>query len=118
MSCDSCDCLQGRPYDGKTDIWAIGCILYELCSLKKAFDAGNLGAITVKVMRLGQCPDVTTKPRFKSNPSNSQSPFIMFLWRDFGQAHHQHVINHHPVPYAAQSKDLANLCQYKPAGLL
>ena len=43
--------LQGRSYDGKTDIWAIGCILYELCSLRKAFDAGNLGAITVKVMR-------------------------------------------------------------------
>lgn len=42
---------QGRLYDGKTDIWAIGCILYEMCSLKKAFDAGNLGAITVKVMR-------------------------------------------------------------------
>ena len=35
----------------KTDVWAIGCILYELCSLKKAFDGGNLGAITVKVMR-------------------------------------------------------------------
>ncbi len=43
--------LQGKPYDGKTDVWAIGCVLYEMCALKKAFDASNLGAITVKVMR-------------------------------------------------------------------
>ena len=43
--------MQGKPYDGKTDVWAIGCVLYEMCALKKAFDASNLGAITVKVMR-------------------------------------------------------------------
>ncbi len=43
--------LQGKAYDGKTDVWAIGCVLYEMCALKKAFDASNLGAITVKVMR-------------------------------------------------------------------
>lgn len=43
--------VQGRNYDRKTDIWAIGCVLYELCTLRKAFDASNLAAITVKVMR-------------------------------------------------------------------
>lgn len=43
--------VQGKAYDGKTDVWAIGCVLYEMCALKKAFDASNLGAITVKVMR-------------------------------------------------------------------
>lgn len=47
--------LQGKPYDGKTDVWAIGCVLYEMCALKKAFDASNLGAITVKVMRYPFC---------------------------------------------------------------
>ena len=48
---DRPSCMQGRNYDRKTDIWAIGCVLYELCTLKKAFDASNLAAITVKVMR-------------------------------------------------------------------
>lgn len=43
--------VQGKLYDSKTDVWALGCVLYELCSLKKAFEAGNLGAITVKIMR-------------------------------------------------------------------
>ena len=49
--CPPCVYLQGKAYDGKTDVWAIGCVLYEMCALKKAFDASNLGAITVKVMR-------------------------------------------------------------------
>ncbi|KAL3137850.1 hypothetical protein ABBQ38_005103 [Trebouxia sp. C0009 RCD-2024] len=49
--------LKGKPYDGKTDVWAIGCVLYEMCALKKAFDASNLGAITVKVMS-GKFPPI------------------------------------------------------------
>jgi hypothetical protein len=42
--------LQGKAYDTKTDVWAAGCVLYELCALKRAFDGNNLGAITVKIM--------------------------------------------------------------------
>lgn len=42
---------QGRPYGRATDVWALGCILYELCALRRAFDGSNLGAITVKIMR-------------------------------------------------------------------
>ena len=43
--------VQGKGYGPKTDVWALGCILYELCTLKKAFDAPNLGAITIRIMR-------------------------------------------------------------------
>lgn len=34
---------EGKRYGKKTDMWALGCILYELCSLKKAFEASNIG---------------------------------------------------------------------------
>jgi hypothetical protein len=42
-----------KPYGKKSDIWALGCILYELCSLQKAFDLGNGGisGIILKIMR-------------------------------------------------------------------
>lgn len=28
----------GKPYDSKSDIWALGCILYELCQMEKLFE--------------------------------------------------------------------------------
>lgn len=43
--------VQGKGYGPKTDVWALGCILYELCTLRKAFDAPNLGAITIRILR-------------------------------------------------------------------
>ncbi len=30
--------VNGEKYSYKSDVWAIGCILYELCYLKRAFD--------------------------------------------------------------------------------
>ncbi len=47
--------LQGRKYDQKTDVWAIGCMLFELCALRKAFDGRNQASIMLKVMRLDHC---------------------------------------------------------------
>jgi NIMA (never in mitosis gene a)-related kinase len=30
---------EGHPYNKKTDIWALGCVLYEMMTLNKAFGA-------------------------------------------------------------------------------
>ena len=32
---------EDRPYNQKSDIWALGCILYELCTQKHPFEAKN-----------------------------------------------------------------------------
>ena len=42
---------EGKPYNQKSDIWALGCVLYELATLKKAFEAGNLLQLISKIMR-------------------------------------------------------------------
>ncbi len=31
----------GNKYNFKTDIWMLGCVLYELCTQKKPFTADN-----------------------------------------------------------------------------
>lgn len=42
---------QGRTYGAATDIWALGCMLFELCTLRKAFEAANIASISTKILR-------------------------------------------------------------------
>ena len=39
-----------KAYNNKIDVWALGCILYELCTLKKPFDASNKPALFMKII--------------------------------------------------------------------
>lgn len=41
---------QNHPYTFKSDVWALGCILYELCTLKHAFAADNLLGLVYKIV--------------------------------------------------------------------
>ena len=43
--------LDHARYDYKSDMWAAGCVLYELCCLHYPFDAADLGALVVAIMR-------------------------------------------------------------------
>lgn len=42
---------ENRPYNNKTDIWSLGCVLYELCTLKHPFEASNLRQLVLKICR-------------------------------------------------------------------
>ncbi|XP_046860481.1 serine/threonine-protein kinase Nek4-like [Xenia sp. Carnegie-2017] len=41
---------QDLPYTSKADIWALGCLLYELCCLRPAFSAGNIVSLFYKIV--------------------------------------------------------------------
>ncbi|GMR51068.1 hypothetical protein PMAYCL1PPCAC_21263, partial [Pristionchus mayeri] len=42
---------EGKTYNEKSDIWALGCILYEMTCLQKAFEGENLPALVNRIMK-------------------------------------------------------------------
>jgi serine/threonine protein kinase len=40
-----------QPYNHKSDVWALGVVLFELCTLKHPFDAQNQGALFMKIVK-------------------------------------------------------------------
>uniref|UniRef100_A0A8I3X1A2 non-specific serine/threonine protein kinase n=1 Tax=Callithrix jacchus TaxID=9483 RepID=A0A8I3X1A2_CALJA len=49
---------ENKPYNNKSDIWALGCVLYELCTLKHAFEAGSMKNLVLKIIS-GSFPPVS-----------------------------------------------------------
>ncbi|XP_009947243.1 PREDICTED: serine/threonine-protein kinase Nek1 [Leptosomus discolor] len=73
---------QNKPYNNKSDIWALGCVLYEMCTLKHAFEAGNMKNLVLKIIS-GPFPPISMHysydlrnlltQLFKRNPRNRPS---------------------------------------------
>ncbi|CAH1267419.1 NEK1 [Branchiostoma lanceolatum] len=114
---------ENRPYNNKSDIWALGCVLYEMCTLKHAFEAGNMKNLVLKIIR-GSYPPVSPRysyelrnlvaQLFKRNPRDRPSinsilrkNFISkriekFLSQAEFQEEFSHTILHKQHPLAAR----------------
>ncbi|XP_055066907.2 serine/threonine-protein kinase Nek11 isoform X1 [Misgurnus anguillicaudatus] len=44
------EALSHKGYNSKSDIWSLGCILYEMCCLAHAFEAQNFLAVVLKIV--------------------------------------------------------------------
>jgi len=52
---------EGKPYNARSDVWSLGCVLYEMITLRHAFEAANMRSLVMKIIR-GQYPPIN--PRF------------------------------------------------------
>eukprot|EP00401_Gymnodinium_catenatum_P004559 CAMPEP_0117524412 /NCGR_PEP_ID=MMETSP0784-20121206/35232_1 /TAXON_ID=39447 /ORGANISM="" /LENGTH=563 /DNA_ID=CAMNT_0005320559 /DNA_START=112 /DNA_END=1803 /DNA_ORIENTATION=+ len=41
---------RNQPYGYKSDVWSLGCVLYELCMLKHAFESSSLMGLVYKII--------------------------------------------------------------------
>ena len=48
--CISPEIWNNIPYNYKSDMWSLGCVLYELCALTPAFMADNIGSLKRKII--------------------------------------------------------------------
>ncbi|XP_070685305.1 serine/threonine-protein kinase Nek3 [Pempheris klunzingeri] len=71
-----------KPYNNKSDVWSLGCVLYELCTLRHPFQASSWKSLIFKVCR-GAYPPLPNhlpyelqyliKQMFKTNPKDRPS---------------------------------------------
>ncbi|XP_037534229.1 serine/threonine-protein kinase Nek3 [Nematolebias whitei] len=71
-----------KSYNNKSDVWSLGCVLYELCTLRHPFQASSWKSLILKVCR-GAYPPLPShlpyelqyliKQMFKTNPKDRPS---------------------------------------------
>ena len=102
--------VRGKTVDKRTDIWAFGCVLYELLTARRAFRGETLPDTIAAV--LGREPEwqalpIATPPRVQELLRRCLQKDVQRRLRDFGDARHE--LEETPeAPTAAGSADRAD----------
>uniref|UniRef100_K3X492 non-specific serine/threonine protein kinase n=1 Tax=Globisporangium ultimum (strain ATCC 200006 / CBS 805.95 / DAOM BR144) TaxID=431595 RepID=K3X492_GLOUD len=42
--------MEDQPYDSKSDVWSLGCVLYELATFSPPFNGKAIGAVVYQIL--------------------------------------------------------------------
>ncbi|XP_060743977.1 serine/threonine-protein kinase Nek3 [Tachysurus vachellii] len=89
-----------QPYNNKSDIWSLGCVLYELCTLRHPFEARSWKSLILKVCRGSYTPLPSRLPyelhylikhMFKTNPRDRPSIHTILSSHRVSRLLHKHL---------------------------
>ncbi|KAA0702320.1 Serine/threonine-protein kinase [Triplophysa tibetana] len=89
-----------KPYNNKSDVWSLGCVLYELCSLRHPFQARSWKSLILKVCRGAYAPLPShfpyelhhlVKHMFKTNPRDRPSVHTILNSHRVSRLLHKHL---------------------------
>jgi NIMA (never in mitosis gene a)-related kinase len=101
---------QKQPYACPSDVWAVGCMLFELCALRVPFDAKDLNQLVDRIVR-------STLPRIPASYSRELGDLgAELLTRDARQRPSAGTILQRPIIQTEIKRMLAENKGSQPAG--
>ncbi|OBZ70768.1 G2-specific protein kinase nim-1 [Grifola frondosa] len=115
--------MQEKAYDSKSDVWSLGCLIYELCALKPPFHEAKTHAELSILIRNGRIPPLpkgyssaltaTIKSMLNLNPAMRPSASQLLQHERLGLANKVHetqkmltTVKAHKANLVAKERDL------------
>ncbi|XP_071081984.1 serine/threonine-protein kinase Nek4-like [Haliotis cracherodii] len=81
--------FSNKPYNHKSDVWALGCCVYEMATLKHAFNAKDMNSLVYKILRgkmpampKQYCTELTSLIKLMLHQDPDKRPSVNRILRD------------------------------------